>query len=560
MISDEEKHNKVAPIDVNVDLDDYEVEDGNGMGHLHRKLNNRQIQLIAAGGSIGTALFISIGGGLAKGGPASLLLAYTLYTCILAMVNNSISEMSTYMPVAGGFVRLAGNWVDDALGFVAGWNFFLYEAFLIPFEITAINLVLSFWNEEITKPGPTAGICAAVIILYGLINVVAVRGYGEAEFWLSGGKLILIFILFSFTLVTMCGGNPKGDAYGFRHFSTPDAFAEYLSTGSKGRFEGFLAALFSAAFTVVGPEYISMVSAEAKRPSKYIKAAFITVYFRFCIFFIIGSLAVGIVVAHDNPTLRNLYFGDGSGGTAAASPYVIAMEELGVNVLPHIVNALILTSIFSAGNTYVYCATRALYSLALEGRAPRFLRYCTKKGVPIYCFCVVMLFPLLSFLQVNSSSAEVITWLVSIITGGGLITYIIMSITFINYHRACKAQGVDRKTRPYYGYFQPYCAYIALAVQSVVVLVYGYESFRPKWSVEAFFQNYSMQILAVVLFIGWKLIKKTKYIRPEQVDLVWERPMIDAYENSLTGRATGFWEEMGHLFGIRRKRKVVDEA
>jgi amino acid transporter len=168
MNSDEEKHHKVAPADVDVaDFDGNEVGTDAHMGHLHRRLNNRQIQLIAAGGSIGTALFISIGGGLARGGPASLLVAYTLYTCILAMVNNSISEMSTYMPVAGGFVRLAGNWVDDALGFVAGWNFFLYEAFLIPFEITAINLVLSFWHEGITKPGPTAGICAAVIILYG---------------------------------------------------------------------------------------------------------------------------------------------------------------------------------------------------------------------------------------------------------------------------------------------------------------------------------------------------------------------------------------------------------
>lgn len=168
MNSDEEKHQKISPAEVEAaEFDGNEGATDAHMGHLHRRLNNRQIQLIAAGGSIGTALFISIGGGLAKGGPASLLVAYTLYTCILAMVNNSIREMSTYMPVAGGFVRLAGNWVDDALGFVAGWNFFLYEAFLIPFEITAINLVLSFWHEGITEPGPTAGICAAVIILYG---------------------------------------------------------------------------------------------------------------------------------------------------------------------------------------------------------------------------------------------------------------------------------------------------------------------------------------------------------------------------------------------------------
>lgn len=134
---------------------------------LHRRLGNRQIQLIAAGGSVGTALFISIGGGLAKGGPGSLFLAYLIYSIILGLVNNSMAEIGTYMPVAGGFVRLAGYWVDDALGFVAGWNFFLYEALLIPFEITALTFVLSFWNENITNAGPTAGVCAAVIVCYG---------------------------------------------------------------------------------------------------------------------------------------------------------------------------------------------------------------------------------------------------------------------------------------------------------------------------------------------------------------------------------------------------------
>jgi len=133
---------------------------------LQRRLNNRQIQLIAIGGSIGTALFVSIGNGLARGGPGSLLIAYIFYPCILALVNNSIAEMTTYMPVSGGFIRLAGHWVDDALGFMAGWNFFIYEALLIPFEITAINLVLGYWSEEIKKPGPTAGICIGVILCY----------------------------------------------------------------------------------------------------------------------------------------------------------------------------------------------------------------------------------------------------------------------------------------------------------------------------------------------------------------------------------------------------------
>lgn len=395
--------------------------------------------------------------------------------------------------------------------------------------------------------------------MYRLLNILAVRFYGEAEFWLSGGKLILIFILFSFTFITMVGGNPHHDAYGFRYWSNPGSFAEYITKGDKGRFEGFLAALWSAAFTIVGPEYISMVAAEAKRPSVYIKAAFKTVYFRFCIFFIVGALAVGIVVPYNHPTLVEIYFGSGGGGTAAASPYVIAMEEFGISVLPHIVNALILTSIFSAGNTYTYCATRTLYSLALEGRAPRFLRYCNRSGVPIYCFCVTMLFPLLSFLQLSNSSAKVLSWLINIVTGGGIITFLIMSITFLNYYKACQAQGIDRKTMPYYGYFQPYGAYIAIVAQSVILLAYGYTSFAP-WSVSNFFANYTMQLLAPCLFFGWKFIKKTRYIKPHEVDLVWERPIIEAYENSITTAPVGFWTEMGGLVGMKKKKKAEVDA
>lgn len=129
---------------------------------LQRHLGNRQIQLIAIGGSIGTALFVSIGGALNKGGPLGIFLAYTGYSCVIALVNNAMAEMATFMPISGGFIRMAGHWVDDALGFMAGWNFFLYEALLIPFEITALNIVLRFWRDDI----PVAAVCAAVIFLY----------------------------------------------------------------------------------------------------------------------------------------------------------------------------------------------------------------------------------------------------------------------------------------------------------------------------------------------------------------------------------------------------------
>lgn len=152
------------------------------------------------------------------------------------------------------------------------------------------------------------------------------QAYGEAEFWLSGGKVILILMLFAFTFVTMCGGNPQHDAYGFRYWSNPGAFKEFRSTGSLGRFEGFLAALWNASFTIVGPEYIAIAAGEAKRPSHYIKTAFKTVYWRFGIFFILGALCVGIVIPYNDPKFVAILSGQAGGsGTAAASPYVIAM-------------------------------------------------------------------------------------------------------------------------------------------------------------------------------------------------------------------------------------------
>lgn len=163
--SDHEKSQKLDDVEAapyrTSDVDSGEIVNGNVDG-LHRRLANRQIQLIAIGGSVGTALFVSIGSGLYQGGAGSLFIAYLLYSCMLGLVNNCMAEMATLHPVSGGFIRMAGKWVDDALGFTVGWNFFLYEALLIPFEITALNLVLGFWRDDI----PAAAVITACIVLY----------------------------------------------------------------------------------------------------------------------------------------------------------------------------------------------------------------------------------------------------------------------------------------------------------------------------------------------------------------------------------------------------------
>ncbi|KAL2684807.1 hypothetical protein Neosp_005898 [[Neocosmospora] mangrovei] len=522
---------------------------------LHRRLGNRQIQLIAIGGSIGTAVFVSIGTGLAHGGPASLLLAYTLYSCMVGLVNNSMAEMATFMPVSGAFIRMAGRWVDESFGFMVGWNFFLYEALLVPFEISALNVVLKFWRDDI----PVAAVVAACIVLYGVINVGAVRWFGEAEFWLSLGKVLLFFILFFFTFITMVGGNPAKDAYGFRHWQNPGAFAEYITTGDLGRFEGFLGSLWIAAFTVVGPEYVSMIAGEAKLPRRYLKNAFKTTYVRFGIFFILSAVCVGIVLPYNDPTLVGIVSGTGEGaGTGAASPYVIAMGNLGIDVLPHITNALLVSSIFSAGNALTYYGTRSLYGLALEGQAPRFLLKCTSFGLPIYCLGIVMLFPFLAFLAVSNDSVVVLTWLTNIITAAQIIDHIVISVTYIFFYNACKAQGLDRKTLPYCGWFQPYGSYISAIFLTCVVCVYGYTVFLPgNFTVDGFFTYYTMVLVAPITFFGWKFIKKTKFVKASEADLVWEKPQIDAYEASFEEVPVGFWVEIVQMFGLMKNKQVT---
>lgn len=103
---------KSSPVPYDEAVGDVEVR-GNA-DSLQRHLGNRQIQMIAIGGSIGTALFVTIGGGLMDGGPGSLLIAYALYSCLLGLVNNCMAEMAVYMPVSG-MLRAAPAGIRDKM-------------------------------------------------------------------------------------------------------------------------------------------------------------------------------------------------------------------------------------------------------------------------------------------------------------------------------------------------------------------------------------------------------------------------------------------------------------
>lgn len=238
--------------------------------------------------------------------------------------------------------------------------------------------------------------------------------YGETEFWLALGKMLLIVGLIFYTFVVMLGGNPLGDRIGFRFWKNPGSFNELHYTGSLGKCLGFLQCLIQASFTIAGPDYVAMAAGEAENPRSVMPRAFKAVFYRLMFFFVLGSLCVGIVTPSNDAGMVAAFEGGEPG--VAASPYVASMRRLQIPVLPHIVNALLLSSALSAGNSYMYCASRSLYGMALEGKAPRVLSKCTKNGVPIYCVGIVIAITLLSFLQLSQSSAVVLQWFVSLVS------------------------------------------------------------------------------------------------------------------------------------------------
>jgi amino acid transporter len=314
---------------------------------------------------------------------------------------------------------------------------------------------------------------------------MAVKWYGETEFWAAVGKVLLIIGLLIFTFISMLGGNPEKDRYGFRYWKNPGSFAELYYTGDLGRFLGFLQCLIQASFTIAGPDYVSMAAGETENPRKVMPRAYNAVFYRLTTFFVLGSLAVGINVPYNDPELKAA-FADGKPG-AAASPYVVAMNRLRIEVLPHIVNAGVLASAFSAGNSYVYCASRSLFGLALEGKAPKVLTKCTKQGVPYLCVAVVLAISLLSFLQLGENSAVVLSWFVSLVTASQLINFSVMCYTFLCFYKACKVQGLSRDSLPYKGILQPYAAYYALVATFIMTFVGGYTVFLPgQWDVPSF--------------------------------------------------------------------------
>jgi len=503
-------------------------------GAVQRTLKQRHMAMIAIGGAIGTGLFVGSGSALHTGGPVGLWLGYCFMSSMVYSMMVALGEMAALFPVAGAFTHYAARFVDPALGFALGFNYWYSYAITIPTEIVAAAIVISYWNSSINA----AAWISICLVLIWAINFAGARAYGEAEFWFSMIKVITIVGLILLGLILMCGGGPNHDPIGFRYWRNPGPFnhisldnvtnpdaGNYVG-GSWGQFLAFWAVLVQAAFSFIGTEIIATTLGEAENPRKTVPKAIKTVFYRLLFFYVFGTFFISVLVPYNDPRLLN------GSGNATASPFVIAINNAGIKALPSIVNAVILISAWSAGNSDLYAASRTLYALALEGQMPRVLRRCTKRGLPIWCVIITGLFGVLAYMNTGGETATTaFNWLYNLSAITGLITWWAILLAYLRFYYGLKKQGLSRDDFPYKAPLQPYLSYYGFISFTIIIIVNGFTVFlRGNFTASNFVAAYITLPIFFVCWLGWKLVKRTKMVPLAEIDFMSGRRELDEME------------------------------
>ncbi|KZT66151.1 hypothetical protein DAEQUDRAFT_482566 [Daedalea quercina L-15889] len=487
---------------------------------LKRQLKNRHIAMISIGGVIGTGLFLGTANSLKSGGPVGLLLGYTMVGTICYSVMISLGEMIAYLPLPGGHIMLAERFVDPALSFAMGWNYWYNWTIGLPGELSAAAVLISLWNDAINQ----AAWISIFLVVVIAINLLGAGAYGEAEFVFASIKVITIVGLIILGIVLDLGGGPNHDRIGFRYWKHPGPFVQYNGIeGTTGRFLAWWAVMSQAAYSYIGTEIVAIAAGEAKNPRRNIPKAIRRVYARILLFYIGGVTIIGLLVPSNNESL-NL-----AASTAAKSPFVIAIKIAGIKGLPSVINAALLTSACSAASSDLYVSSRALYGLALAGNAPKVFALTTKNGLPYISVILCALFSALAYMGVNSGSGKVFTWLTNLSAIAGLVTWFGICLTYIRFYKGWKAQGFSRADLPYRSPLQPYAAWYGLASCFIISFFSGFAVFlKDSWDTATFVTHYLPFALFPVLYVGAKLWKKVPMVRPENMDFVTNVKEIEA--------------------------------
>ncbi len=409
---------------------------------LSRNLSNRHIQLIAIGGTIGVGLFLGSARAIHNAGPG-LLLAYAVGGLAIFFIMRALGELLTYRPVAGSFASYAEEFCGPFAGFVTGWSYWFMWVVMAMAELTAIGIYVRYWFPEVPQWLPAL---VALVALYGS-NLLAVRVFGELEFWFALIKVVTIVALIIAGLAVI-----------LFHLGSFGATAGFGNLSAHGGFLPFglgavLLTLQIVMFAYSGVELIGVTAGEAENPSVVLPRATNGIVLRILIFYL-GALIIIMSVVPWNELSPDV------------SPFVYVFEKLGIPGAAGIITLVVITAAASSCNSGLFSTGRMLWTLAHRQQAPRVFGALNARRIPaagIHLSAAMMLIAVVLNYVVPK---EVFTWVTSITLIGKLWTWGIIMVAHRNYRRtvaAGKAAAVTFRMP-----FAPLANYLVLGFLLVV--------------------------------------------------------------------------------------------
>ncbi|KAI0485346.1 amino acid permease/ SLC12A domain-containing protein [Xylariaceae sp. FL0804] len=490
-----------------------EIDDG-----VRRALKSRHLLMIALGGVIGPGTFYALGFALNYSGPVGSLIGYIIIGVDVFLVTQSLGEMATTFPSTGAFNEFAGRFVDPALSFALGWNYWYMWGTILANEYNGAALIISFWTDKLPN---YAWILIAWVFFMGT-SLLGVLVYGEMEFWLALFKFAVVIILYLVAILLNTGAIGDGGYVGFQYWRDPGPFANGIN--------GFGKVLVLAAVMYSGTEAIAITGGESRNPKKDIPKALKQTFWRILIVYVGMVFFTGLIVPSNSAELLS------AESKAASSPFTVALVQAGWLGAGNLINAVIVFTLLSSINSAIYIGSRCIYAQAKVGRAPAILAKTWSNGVPVNAIVFTNLFGLISLLNISENAGSVFTYLLDISGAAAFISWAFIGLTHIRFRHALKAQGVPTSSLPYKSGLYPYSAYIVFFANIFLVIISGYTTLLTPFDLKGFIFSYLVIPIFLILYFGWKLFHKTKIVRPVEADITsGRRQWLEGVDEDMPG-------------------------
>jgi len=382
---------------------------------LHRALKNRHIQMIAIGGAIGVGLFLGSAQAIHKAGPG-LVVSYAVGGVVIFFIMRALGELLLYRPVSGSFATYADEFVGPWAGFMTGWSYWFMWVVVGMAELTAVGVYVHWWFPGIPQWVPAL---IALGLLYSA-NLIAVRLFGELEFWFAMIKVVTIVAMIVIGLAVILF--KTGDLGQTASFSNLWTHGGFFPMGILG----VVLALQMVMFAYQGVELVGVTAGEADNPEKVLPDAINKVIYRILIFYIGTLLIIMSLVAWDQLS-------------PSVSPFVFVFEKIGIPAAAGIVNFVVITAAASSCNSGVFSTGRMLYTLAKVGQAPRAFGKVSSQRVPAAAITASAALMLIGVALNYIVPERVFAYVTSISLVGSLWTWALIAISHLGYRKAVAA-------------------------------------------------------------------------------------------------------------------------